>query len=50
MATGTKKQTARQVRNWWLNPENGKVGEEYTDSSGMTRKTNRFTDVTSGVN
>ena len=50
MATSKKKLTARQVLNWWLNPENGKIGEEYIDNYGKTRKTNSFHAVTSGFN
>ena len=46
----SKKLSARQVLNWWLDPKNGKIGEEYTDSYGRVKKTNSFHTVMSGFN
>ena len=35
---------------WWLEPKNGKVGEEFTKQDGSKGKTTSFHAVTSGFN
>ena len=35
---------------WWLDPKNGKVGEEFTKQDGSKGKTTSFHAVTSGFN